>query len=156
MNALPSDELYSLMIPLVDAQLILPRTCVAEVVAWRQPDVVPNTPKWYLGTTEWNDKTIPVMSFEAAGGNAVAPTGGRARIVVCVGLTGKLDNGFFGMVTQGFPQLIRLTPDLVKSDPNAPPFGQRPVLTQVRMINESPLIPDFEKIESMIDQVLHG
>jgi hypothetical protein len=32
-------------------------------------------------------------------------------------------------------------------------FGDRsPVICQVRMINEYPLIPDFERIESMIDE----
>ncbi len=156
MNAATSDELYSLMIPLTDDRLILPRTCIAEVIAWRQPDVVPNTPKWYLGTIEWNERVVPVISFEAACGKSIPPTGGRTRIIVCVGFTGKLASGYFGMVTQGFPQLVRLSPDLVKPDPNQPPFGQQPVLCQVRMINEAPLIPDFEKLERMISEESRG
>ena len=153
MSAVASDELYSLMIPVMDAQLILPRTCVAEVITWRQPDVAPNTPGWYLGTVEWNERSIPVVSIEVACGKPLPPTGNRSRIVVCVGLTGKLDGGYFGMVTQGFPQLVRLSPDLVKPDPNQPSFGDQPILCQVRMINESPLIPDVEKIERMISEV---
>ena len=153
MSAVASDELYSLMIPLTEAQLILPRTCIAEVVAWRQPDVVPNTPNWYLGTIEWSERVVPVISFEAACGKDISTTGVRSRIVICVGLTGKLDSGYFGMATQGFPQLVRLSPDLVKPDSNQPSFGQQPILCQVRMINESPLIPDFEKLEQMISNV---
>lgn len=144
------DELYSLMIPLAEDRLILPRACVAEVISWRQPDVVPNTPQWHLGTIEWNERVIPVISFEATCGRTIPPTGGRSRIIICVGLTGKLDSGYFGLVTQGFPQLVRLSPDLVKYDPNQPSFGQSPVLCQVRMINESPLIPDIENVERMI------
>ncbi len=155
MNAVVSDELYSLMVPLAEMQLILPRTCIAEVVAWHQPDVVPNTPKWYLGTIEWSERVIPVISFEAACGKEIPTTGARSRIVVCVGLTGKVDSGYFGMVTQGFPQLVRLSPDLVKRDSNQPSFGQQPILCQVRMINESPLIPDFETLEKMISGITH-
>jgi len=156
MNAAASDELYSLMIPLTEERLILPRACIAEVVAWRQPDVVPNTPRWHLGTIDWNDRVVPVISFEAVCGKGIPAAGVRSRIVVCVGMTGKLDVGYFGMVTQGFPQLVRLSPDLVKPDPNQPSFGQQPILCQVRMINEAPLIPDFEKIESMIDEALRN
>lgn len=154
MSAVASDELYSLMIPIVDAQLILPRTCVAEVITWRQPDIVPNTPAWYLGIIEWNERKIPVISLEAACGNQIPNTGNRSRIIVCVGLTGKLDSGYFGMVTQGFPQLVRLSPDLVKPDSHQPAFGDQPILCQVRMINESPLIPDIEKLEAMIGEVV--
>jgi len=150
MSAVPSDELYSLIVQVSDAQLVLPRTCVAEVISWRQPDVVPNTPQWFLGNIEWNDRTVPVVSFESMCSKSIAATGARSRIIICVGLTGKLDRGYFGIVTQGFPQLVRLSPDLVKSDPKQPAWGQQPVLCQVRMINDTPLIPDFEKIERMI------
>lgn len=153
MNAAASDELYSLMIPLAEDRLILPRACIAEVVAWRQPDVAPNTPRWYLGTVDWNERVVPVISFEAACGKAIPATGARSRIVVCVGMTGKLDTGYFAMVTQGFPQLVRLSPDLVKPDPNQPSFGQQPILCQVRMINDSPLIPDVERLERMVGEV---
>ncbi|HEX2584283.1 MAG TPA: chemotaxis protein CheW [Steroidobacteraceae bacterium] len=154
MSAVPSDELYSLIVPVADAQLVLPRTCVAEVVSWRQPDVVPNTPQWFLGNIEWNDRLVPVVSFESMCSKSIASTGARSRIIICVGLTGKLDRGYFGMVTQGFPQLVRLSPDLVKSDPKQPAWGQQPVLCQVRMINDAPLIPDFEKIERMIVEAM--
>jgi len=150
MSAVPSDELYSLIVQVADAQLVLPRTCVAEVVSWRQPDVVPNTPQWFLGNIEWNERPVPVVSFESMCSKSITPTGARSRIIVCIGLSGKLDRGYFGIVTQGFPQLVRLSPDLVKSDPKQPQWGQQPVLCQVRMINDSPLIPDFEKIERMI------
>ena len=150
MSAVASDELYSLMIPLADESLILPRACVAEVVAWLQPDAVANAPKWYLGTIAWNNRVVPVVSFEAACNKPIPVTGGRTRIVICIGLTGKLDSGYFGLVTQGFPQLVRLSPDIVKADPNQPFFDRQPIMCQVRMINEAPLIPDFERLEQMI------
>ena len=40
------------------------------------------------------------------------------------------------MVTQGFPQLVRVSPDVVQPD-DSRAFGERrPVICQVRMINE--------------------
>jgi len=152
MSAVATDELYSMLVPLGDERLIVPRACVAEVVGWVQPELVENAPQWYLGTIKWNDRVIPVISFEAACGRAIPVAGGRTRVVVLVALTGKLTCGYFGLVTQGFPQLVRLTQDIIKPDPQQPYFDNQPVMCQVRMINETPLIPDFEKLEQMISE----
>jgi chemosensory pili system protein ChpC len=46
MNA-ATDELYSLLVPLGDERLLVPRACVAEVVTWQQPERVDNAPQWY-------------------------------------------------------------------------------------------------------------
>jgi len=52
--------------------------------------------------------------------------------------------------TQGFPQLVRVNPHVIASD-NSRAFPERsPVLCQVRMVNELPLIPDLERLEEMI------
>jgi chemosensory pili system protein ChpC len=61
-----------------------------------------------------------------------------------------LESGFFGILTQGFPQLVRVSADVIRPDP-ARSFPERsPVICQARMINETPLIPDLERLEQMI------
>lgn len=58
--------------------------------------------------------------------------------------------GHFGIVTQGFPQLVRVSSTVITPD-NSRVFGERlPVLCQVRMVNELPLVPDLERLEEMI------
>ena len=42
--------------------------------------------------------------------------------------------------------------DVVKSDPSRSFPERGPILCQVRMLNESPLIPDFECLEQMISE----
>ncbi|HKQ84628.1 MAG TPA: chemotaxis protein CheW [Steroidobacteraceae bacterium] len=152
MNDIPAHELYSLLIPLVQERLIVPRTCVAEVVTWQAPEPVEGAPQWYLGDIQWNGRPVPVISFEAASGNPCPAPGTRTRIVIFVALTAQLSGGYFGMITQGFPQLVRVNPDVVKSDPSRSFPERSPVLCQVRMLNESPLIPDFEYLEELIGQ----
>ena len=152
MNDIPAHELYSLLIPLVQERLIVPRTCVAEVVTWQAPEPVEGAPQWYLGDIQWNGRPVPVISFEAASGNPCPAPGTRTRIVIFVALTAQLSGGYFGMITQGFPQLVRVNPDVVKSDPSRSFPERSPVLCQVRMLNESPLIPDFECLEEMISE----
>jgi chemosensory pili system protein ChpC len=58
--------------------------------------------------------------------------------------------GHFAVLTQGFPQLVRLSSDVVHPD-DSRTFGERsPVICQVRMVNEYPLVPDFARLEQMI------
>ena len=95
---------------------------------------------------------MPVISFEALCGEHYPAPGSRTRIVIFVGLSNQLSSGYFGLITQGFPQLVRVNPDVVKSDPSRTFTERGPVLCQVRMLNESPLIPDFDCIEQMISE----
>jgi chemosensory pili system protein ChpC len=106
-------------------------------------------PSWYLGTIAWGGSRVPLVSFEAMLGKALPRNSGRTRIVVMQAISGGA-GPHFALLTQGFPQLVRLSPEVVHAD-DSRSFGQRmPVIGQVRMINELPLIPDFERLEAMI------
>ena len=145
-------ELYSLLDPLGQERLIVPRACVAEVITWQAPEKMEGTPAWYLGTIQWSGRQVPVISFEAACGQSYPPPGTRTRIVIFTALGSHITGGYFGLITQGFPQLVRVNPDVVKADPSRSFSDHGPVLCQVRMLNESPLIPDFEWLERMISE----
>lgn len=143
------EEIYCLLVPLVDDRLLLPRSCVTEVINFQAPTPMEGAPPWYLGTIAWGGRRVPLVAFEAACGRALPRTSGRTRIVVMQGITGQ-PGEHFAVLTQGFPQLVRLSPDVVHPD-DSRSFGERsPVIGQVRMVNEFPLIPDFERLEEMI------
>jgi len=143
-------EVYSLLIPLADSRLLVPRACVAEVIGYQAPSPMESAPPWYLGVVNWNARTVPLVSFEGASGLMIPPASSRSRIVVFHALAGKAESGFIGIVSQGFPQLVRVSNDVVRPD-NSRSFADRvPVLCQVRMLNETPLIPDLERLELMI------
>ena len=145
-----ADELYSLLIPLADERLILPRACVAEVVRFSKPDQEPGAHDWMLGMINWNGRELPVVSFEGALGKEVPAATGRTRIVVFIASTGRLKTGYFGALTQGFPQLVRVNRDVLKLEATEGWPEEAPVLCRVKMINEFPLIPDLEKLEMML------
>jgi chemosensory pili system protein ChpC len=144
-----NDELYSLLVPLSEDRLIVPRACVAEVVRYSQPEYEEGAHTWMLGTVNWNGRQLPVMSFEGALGKEVPATTGRTRIVVFYASTGQLKTGFFGVLTQGFPQLVRVNRDVLDLHTTEGWPDEAPVLCRVKMINEFPLIPDLEKLEAM-------
>jgi chemosensory pili system protein ChpC len=152
MSETPAHELYSLLVPLAQERLIVPRACVAEVVTWQAPEKMQGAPQWYLGTIHWSGRPVPVISFEAACGQSPPAPGTRTRIVIFVALSNQITGGYFGVITQGFPQLVRVNGDVVKADPSRHFPERGPILCQVRMLNESPLIPDFECLEQMISE----
>jgi chemosensory pili system protein ChpC len=143
-------EIYCLLLPLVDGRLIIPRACVAEVIGFQTPSEMTGAPPWYIGTVPWNGKAVPLVSFEGACGQAIPPASGRSRIVILHALGTRVEGGNFAMVSQGFPQLVRVSPDVVRPD-NSRAFSERaPIICQIRMINETPLVPDLERLEEMV------
>lgn len=151
MNA-ETEELYSLLVPLNEDRLIVPRACVVEVVRFTTPDHEAGAHKWMLGTVNWTGRELPVVSFEGLLGKDVPATTGRSRIVVFYASTGKLKTGYFGVLTQGFPQLVRVNKDVLDLHTTEGWPDGAPVLCRVKMINEFPLIPDLEKLEGMLAQ----
>jgi chemosensory pili system protein ChpC len=149
MNSVP-EETYCLLVPLAEERLLVPRACVTEVINYQAPAPMEGAPPWYLGTVAWGGRRVPLISFEAACGRNPPRASGRTRIVVMQAIAGEIAAGHFAVLTQGFPQLVRLSPDVIHLD-DSRNFGERgPVICQVRMVNEYPLIPDFERIERMI------
>lgn len=151
-------ELYSLLIPLRNERLLVPRMCVAEVIAFaeaaRHRDEA--APEWFLGSIEWNSRRVPVVSFDGASTDDRKSKRSRARVVVFHAITQDLKGGYYGILTQGFPQLVRVNPDVLGLDTEQPIPHGLPALCRARMIHEYPLIPDVERLERLIADLPAG
>jgi chemosensory pili system protein ChpC len=100
-------SLTGLLIPLSDRHLLLPNVAVAELIDYQDSIADPAAPQWYLGPINWRNRSLPLLSFEAACGSR-ARVGGRARIVVLNALGGRPDLKFIGLLTQGIPRSCKL------------------------------------------------
>lgn len=149
-----AEELYSLLIPLNEDRLIVPRACVAEVVRLSQPQHIAGAPDWLVGHLDWSGREVPAVSFEAMLGRSLPESGARTRVVIFHATTGKVRGGHFGVLTQGFPQLVRVNRDVLQVDNTITYADEDPVVTRVRMINEYPLIPDLEVVEARLAAAL--
>jgi chemosensory pili system protein ChpC len=146
--------LHALLIPLVGRRLIVPRACVAEVIGLGRFRLREQEPDWLLGDVAWNDRVVPLVSFEAACGDPVPEIGGRSRAVILRSITGRLGRGGLALLCQGLPQLVRVTEEVLQLDPNGPEAADAPVLCRVRVVNETPLVPDLETIEYRVANLL--
>jgi chemosensory pili system protein ChpC len=145
------EELYSLLVPLHHSRLIVPRSCITEIIRFVPPEIPAGGPDWFLGFTSWQDLEVPVVRMEALCGLASAEPGGRTRLAIFNCLSGAIDAGVFGVLTEGFPQLVRVNRDVMTIHEEQAWPEDGPIICQIRMINEYPLIPDLERVESLIE-----
>ena len=150
----PIDEIYCQLIPLRQLRLIVPRTCVAEVIRYAAPQRFDGAPAWFRGRVPWTTLKVPVISFEELCGREAGEPGGRTRIAIFNAVSGKLDTGYYGVLTEGFPQLVRVNREVLKLDERQSWPADGPVVCQIRMINEYPLIPDLEHLEELLHECL--
>ena len=103
-------EIYSLLVPLAEGRLIIPRSCVAEVIGFQTPSEMTGAPPWYVGTVPWNGKAVPLVSVEGACGQAIPPASGRTRIVILHALGTRVEGGNFALLSPGATQRIEDVP----------------------------------------------
>lgn len=120
-------EIYCLLVPLIEERLIIPRSCVAEVISYQTPAEMTGAPPWYLGVVNWNGRHVPLVSFEGCCGENIPSPSSRSRIVILHAVSPKVESGYFAIVSQGFPQLVRASRELLKADnarsiPSAAPY----------------------------------
>jgi chemosensory pili system protein ChpC len=145
-----SRELYSLLVPLAGARLIVPRVCVTEVIGVGQLRLLEEDPRWLVGTVSWKGRDVPLVSFEAACGAPVPELGSRSRAVI-FHASEKTQGGYFALMSQGLPQLVRVNPAVVSPDDERNWPDDAPVICRIRMINEYPLVPDLAGVERLLE-----
>jgi chemosensory pili system protein ChpC len=148
------DLLHSLLVPLVGRRLIVPRACVAEVIGLGRFRLREQEPDWLLGDVAWSERAVPLVSLEAACGDAVPEIGGRSRAVILRSLTGRLGHGGLALLCQGLPQLVRVGPEFIPLDADAPGDEDAPVLCRVKVVNEPAVVPDLERLEHAVADLL--
>ena len=145
-----SGEIYSLLVPLANGRLLVPRACVAEITGYQVPATMVGAPPWYLGVMQWNGRQVPLVSFEGLCGQPTPAVSSRSRLVVLHALGERVDAGAYAIVSQGFPQLVRVNAEVIRPDPAYAVPENDPVVCRVSMLNETPWIPDLERIEILI------
>ncbi|MEE4186544.1 MAG: chemotaxis protein CheW [Gammaproteobacteria bacterium] len=153
---LVGEELYSLLIPLRDDRLIVPRACVAEVVRYvpRQDHAGQEAREWLHDTLSWREQEIPVIALEPLLGLTPPKVSGRTRVVVFNPLTLKGECPSYGILAQGFPQMVRVNSEVVQLDEHYRPAADAPVICQIMMLSEHALIPDLEALEARVAAAL--
>lgn len=138
-----------LLIPIEGGMLLLPNAAVAEITGFHNPEPLTDSPEWLMGLLPWREHRLPLLSFEELIGRQVSSRAGRIRIAIINTLNGNKDLPFFGIVTQGIPNLIQVNQSILIN--SADDIDSGPGVLRSVLVNGHPaIIPDMDAIENLL------
>lgn len=144
-------ELFCILVPLAKGKLILPRSLVEEVRSLGEPQAVDNAPPWLAGRVRWRGDVIPLVAVEPLLGEEVKERSRRSRMIVVRSPAGTVEAGFMAILAQGFPYILRVTPQLLQA---AEEQEEKSLLTRVSLGLERPVVPDLPALAAETARLL--
>ena len=132
--------------------VLIPNALVAEIVSVKDIETSGDKPSWYIGDMKWRGKEIPLLSFEASGGEKISGVNlnTQAVVLIAVGKGGEAsESPYMGLVMSGVPHISDFSRDQIKSDDD----GAEPhpmVAQKVRVNGASVSILDVDAMVSMV------
>lgn len=142
--------IHSQMLSLDGDPLILPNTAVAEIINYRDPTPVDNSPEWLLGTMEWRGIRIPLMSLESAMGKSMPAISSQNHIAILNSISDDDTINFYALVTGSLPRLVNLDEKTITAAANDDKDDL--VLSNVLVNKKAAIIPDLDAIENMVKE----
>lgn len=149
----PQNDIRGVLIQTAGGRLLLPNATIAEVLSYAQPDPVEGAPDWLLGRMRWRGWQLPLVAFADMAGIARENAELGSKVVVLKAMGGNPRAPYFALLTQGFPRLVTVSPEVVSADADQEglPSG---VQARVHLNEDAALVPDLEGIEHLINQAL--
>ncbi len=147
-------EIRSILVPVSNASLLLPNAAVAEVIALGDLTPITDAPDWLLGTTIWHGWEVPVVAWAVLTRLTGAEPTGQARVAVLKALTGGDRMPYFGILTQGFPQLTSVNAANLVAIPDAEVnIG---MLARAILQEREVIVPDLDRTAQLIAHAAYG
>jgi len=144
-------EVYSLMIPTVDSNILLPNSNIAEIVPFSNVGLSSEgdeKPNWYLGHLLWRGLDIPLVSIDIIQGVSDPQADKRSRVAIAHTLNSNSDLPYIAIVVQGIPRLSHVTQDNIVLLSDKDTSDAEKMHVTVDSVGAS--IPDIDKLEEMI------
>lgn len=137
-------ELACMLLPMLDHNLLVPTTSIAEMSSIQPLASVDDAPEWLMGMYSWRGISVPVISIESInGGKSILNPQGRIAVLNNTGVNQSLP--FLAIHTQGIPRMARVADEDITEDEN---IDRRPFDTMaVKVGLEEFYIPDITAIE---------
>ncbi len=144
-------ELYCILLPVGNGKLLLPRSIVEEVRGLAEPLPLPGAPPWLMGKVRWQGSNIPLVAIEPLMGGEIPPTSRRSRMIVLRTPEGVLEPAVMAVLSQGFPYILRVTPELLQGS-DIP--ENEALLARIHLGLEVPVVPDLPALAEQAARLL--
>ena len=143
----------SIILTLKNELVVVPNASVAEIVSVSGVHEVKDAPQWVLGKTRWRGVEVPVVSYEAAGGEDAQAVNVNTQVAVMYSASEEGDKSypFIGLAMHGVPHVSTFSREQIRIDDQA--SAEHPMIAQkVRLNGASASILDIYAIEEMLQQ----
>lgn len=139
------------------ANVIVPNALVAEIISVKEMTKTDKGPAWFLGNMKWRDVDVPLLSFEASGGEQISRVNLNTQAVVlyAVGDTGNVSKTpYLGLVMSGVPHISHFSREQIKTDVDELETEAHPMVAQkVRINGASVSILDVDAMVAMVEEL---
>lgn len=145
----------SIILTLKNELVIVPNAAVAEIISVNDVSDVEDSPQWILGNARWRGVELPVVSYEAAGGDAAQDVNINTQVAVMYTVSEENDtvrkHPYIGLAIHGVPHVSTFSRGQIKTDEHA--LSKHPMVAQkVRVNGAAAGILDIYAIEEMLHQ----
>ena len=144
------NSIRCIQLPLVDWQLLLPNSVVAEIIGYSKPEQ--HGAGWYDGLLSWRGAFVPIVSIEGMCQRQQPETGSRTRIAIIYNLSGDEDLPYVGIILQDIPRAYLAEADRMQ-DFSATPECEY-LLGRADLMIDQLMIPDLDAIMLAVKQRL--
>ena len=143
----------SIILTLKNELVVVPNAAVAEIISVQDVHQAEDSPRWLLGKARWRGVELPVVSYEAAGGDDAQAVKINTQVAVMYSANEDEDRKYpyIGLAMHGVPHVSTFSRDQIKTDENA--AAEHPMVAQrVRINGAAAGILDLFAIEEMLQQ----
>ncbi len=150
-----SQLIKSIILTLKNELVVVPNAAVAEIISVQDVHEVNSSPQWMLGKARWRGVELPVVSYEAAGGDNAQAVNINTQVAVMYSVSDEIDKDkkypYIGLAMHGVPHVSTFSRDQIKTDEQA--LVDHPMVAQKVRINGAAVgILDIYAIEEMLQQ----
>lgn len=104
----------SLLIPIGDKQLLLPSAVIAEIAPYSEPEEFSDESS-LLGTVQWRQQIVPVLSIQHLFQLSAPKTTLRQRLIILYGLEAVSILPFYAFIASGVPRTLTATEEMLSN-----------------------------------------
>lgn len=147
-----TESIKCVILTLRKENVVVPNALVAEIISVKDIEETKNSPAWFLGNMTWRGADVPLLSFEAAGGEVISKVNLNTQAVVlyAVGKSGEVsENPYLGLVMSGVPHVSNFSRDQIKKESEE--TRDHPMVAQKIRINGASV--SILDVDAMVDMV---
>jgi chemosensory pili system protein ChpC len=145
----------SIILTLKNELVMVPNAAVAEIISAYDVTKVEGSPQWMLGKARWRGVELPVVSYEAAGGDSAQDVNINTQVAVMYTVSDETERDkthpYIGLAIHGVPHVSTFSRGQIQIDEQA--SAEHPMVAQkVRVNGAAAGILDIYAIEEMLQQ----